>query len=305
MKFLNLITIKVLKTHIVNDYISSTRLNNYCENINFLPSRKAIKKAILKGEIRLNNNQVEGGRFLKQNDIITWVDLEITPPKIYHLELNVVFEDDFIAIIEKPAGISVSGNQFKTIQNALMFNLTKSSQIDALPWCLPVHRLDNQTQGLLLIAKTKEARIKLGQAFENKTIHKTYQAIVIGKPNDKGKIDIEIEGKNSKTIYNRLKTVQSLKNKHLSLLELKPLTGRTHQLRIHCSKSGFPILGDKLYGKEGLVLKHKGLFLCATKLSFKHPITNQPLTFSIDTPHKFLKRLDNEERRFKTYNKLL
>ena len=83
--------------------------------------------------------------------------------------LNVVIiEDEDLAVIFKPAGISVSGNQFKTIQNALLFNITPSTNKDALNWPLPVHRLDNQTSGLLIVAKTKTARIKLGQAFENK-----------------------------------------------------------------------------------------------------------------------------------------
>jgi tRNA pseudouridine65 synthase/23S rRNA pseudouridine1911/1915/1917 synthase len=268
-----------------------------------LPSRKGIKKAISKGEILLNHQKVEGGRFITQGDLIELVDLENTPPKTYHLKLDVIFEDDYMAVIKKPAGINVSGNQFKTVQNALMFNIKQSTQIDTLPWALPVHRLDNQTQGLLIIAKTKTARVKLGQAFENKTIQKTYQAVVIGKPKVQDTIEITINGKNSITNYNTLKTVHSLKNGFLSLIELHPQTGRTHQLRIHCSKSGFPILGDKLYGKEGMILKHKGLFLCATKLKFNHPITMEPLSFSIKTPNKFIKRLNNEERRYKQ-NKL-
>jgi tRNA pseudouridine65 synthase/23S rRNA pseudouridine1911/1915/1917 synthase len=303
LKFSNLFTIKIIKTHIVSIINLTTRLNTYCEKIEILPSRKGIKKAISKGEILLNHKKVEGGRFLKQGDIIELVDLENTLPKTYHLRLSVIYEDDYIAVIKKPAGINVSGNKFKTVQNALMFNLNKSTQIDALPWALPVHRLDNQTQGLLMIAKTKTARVKLGQAFENKSIKKTYQAVVIGKPKKQDTIKLTIDGKHSITYYNLLKTVNSLKNGFLSLIELCPQTGRTHQLRIHCSKSGFPILGDKLYGKEGLILKHKGLFLCATELKFNHPITMVPLCFSIKTPHKFIQRLDNEERRY-NQNKL-
>ncbi len=263
-----------------------------------MPSKSGIKKSIKKGEILLNNSKVEGGRHLKENDVITLVDLELTPPKPYPLKLNVIFEDEYLAVIEKPAGISVSGNYFKTIQNALGFNIKKSTQIDALPWALPVHRLDHPTQGLLIIAKTKTARIKLGQDFENKTIQKIYQAIVIGKPKPQGVIDFEIDQKPSVTEFKTIKTIQSLKNQYLSLVKFYPKTGRTHQIRIHCSKSGFPILGDKLYGKEGLILKHKGLFLCATELQFTHPVTNQPLRFNLPTPYKFTARLKNEKRRF-------
>lgn len=241
---------------------------------------------------------MEGGRWLKEGDIITYVDLEKTPPREYHLKLDIIFEDEHLAVIFKPAGISVSGNLFKTIQNALLYNITPSKEGDALDWPLPVHRLDNQTSGLLLIAKTKLARVKLGQAFENKTILKKYQAVVIGKTNTTGEINTDIEGKPSQSLYKLIDYVPSLKNEFLSLIELEPKTGRTHQLRIHCSSIGKPILGDKLYGKEGMILKNKGLFLCATAISFTHPHTEQELTFTIDTPHKFLKRMENEKRRF-------
>jgi tRNA pseudouridine65 synthase/23S rRNA pseudouridine1911/1915/1917 synthase len=196
----------------------------------------------------------------------------------------------------------VSGNQFKTIQNALLFNISPSAKQDSLNWPLPVHRLDNQTSGLLIIAKSKTARVRLGQAFESKVdIAKTYQAVVVGKIDKSGEVSIPVEGKLSLTTYKRLKIVKSLKNEYLSLVELSPKTGRTHQLRIHCSSIGFPILGDKLYGLEGLILKKKGLFLSATSLSFLHPVTSEKLSFSVDTPYKFLKRLENEEERFEKY----
>lgn len=85
-------------------------------------------------------------------------------------------------------------------------------------------------------------------------------------------------------------------------MELEPKTGRTHQLRIHCSSIGHPILGDKLYGNEGSILKHKGLFLAAIYLKFNHPITNELLEVEITTPANFLKRLENEKRRYIKYN---
>ena len=251
--------------------------------------------------MRLNNEKAEGGRWLKEGDIITYVDLEKTPPKEYHLKLDIIFEDEHLAVIFKPAGISVSGNLFKTIQNALLYNITPSNEADALDWPLPVHRLDNQTSGLLLIAKTKLARVKLGQAFENKTVLKKYQAVVIGQTDIYGEINSKVDYKASQSFYTLLDSVPSLKNEFLSLIELEPKTGRTHQLRIHCSSIGKPILGDKLYGKEGMILKNKGLFLCATTISFKHPHNEQELTFTVDTPHKFLKRLENEKRRYLDY----
>ena len=263
-----------------------------------------MKKAIIKGELRLNNELCEGGRWLKENDIITIIDLNLTPPKEYQIRIPIIFEDQHIALINKPSGLSVSGNQFKTVQNALAYNLKESTEKDKLNWPLPVHRLDNPTSGLLIIAKTKTARVLLGQDFENKLINKRYRAIVIGNTKQEGTIEIPIEGKPSKSNYLKIGTVPSLKNDQLTLLELTPQTGRTHQLRIHCSSIGHPILGDKLYGSEGNILKHKGLFLVAVYLQFKHPITNTLLEFSIPTPSNFLKRLENEERRFIKYHQL-
>jgi len=216
----------------------------------------------------------------------------------------VVYEDDHMAVINKPAGISVSGNLFKTVVNTLSFNLKESSEKDKLNWPLPVHRIDNPTRGLLIVAKTKTASIKLGQAFEKKQIEKKYHAVVKGETPIEGTIETSIDGKVSVSNYLKLDSSSSLKNKQLTLLELEPKTGRTHQLRIHCSSIGHPILGDNLYGEEGNTLKHKGLFLAAVSLSFKHPITNEQLDISIPTPSKFLKRLANEARRYNKYNPL-
>ena len=103
-------------------------------------------------------------------------------------------------------------------------------------------------------------------------------------------------------IYVRIKTVRSIKNDWLSLIDLFPLTGRTHQLRIHMSKLGFPILGDKLYGTEGLILKGKGLFLSAVELTFPHPKNNKTVNIKIDEPEKFEVFLNREERRWVKYN---
>lgn len=240
---------------------------------------------------------------MKNNDVVTFVDLELNPPKSYHLKLDIIFEDEDLAVIFKPAGINVSGNQFKTIQNALLYNIAPSKNKDALNWPLPVHRLDNQTSGVLIVAKSKTARVKLGQAFENKVdISKTYQAVVIGKIDEAGAVSSDVDGKQSLSTYKRIKVVKSLKNEFLSLIELSPKTGRTHQLRIHCASIGFPILGDKLYGVEGMILKNKGLFLCATGISFAHPVTSVILSFSVETPYKFLKRLTSENDRYTNYS---
>jgi len=222
--------------------------------------------------------------------------------KVYAYNLEIIFEDDHIAIINKPAGITVSGNKFKTIANALPHNLRKSTQPDALSKPTPVHRLDNQTSGILLIAKTKTAQIELGKQFENQTIQKKYCAIVIGEVLKSRLINSPIENKPSETNFEIIKVVKSLKYKELTCLKAFPRTGRTHQIRIHMSSIGHPILGDKLYGNPETIHKGKGLFLCASEIKFLHPKSFIQTTIKIDVPQKFNSLLAREKRRWNTYN---
>ena len=262
-----------------------------------LKSKNAVKKAIKKGQLLIDGKQASTGVFIKKNQVIELLE-ENRQKKIFELKLDIIFEDEFIAIINKPAGISVSGNQFKTIENALPYNLKKSSQKDAYILPKPAHRLDNQTSGLLLIAKTATARTSLGNQFETNEILKFYNAVVIGKTPKKGNITFKVEGKDAETDFVLIKTKKSKKFNDLSLLQLSPKTGRTHQLRIHCKESGFPILGDKLYYKKNLLLKGKGLFLCATGISFRHPNSLKLLQFEILYPLKFEKTIEKEYRRW-------
>jgi RluA family pseudouridine synthase len=214
----------------------------------------------------------------------------------------VVYEDEHMAVINKPAGITVSGNSFKTVFNALPYNLKKSFQNDALVSPTPVHRLDNQTSGLLLIAKTKTAQIELGKQFQNKTIQKKYCTIVIGKVYTNHFIDIPIDNKSAETSFEIIRVVKSLKFKELSCLKVSPKTGRTHQIRIHLASIGHPILGDKLYGDKELIHQGKGLFLCASEVKFLHPKTFETIHLTVALPHKFKSLLAREKRRWNTYN---
>lgn len=294
---------KILQTHIVPPNTPTERISEYARKIfPNIPSRKGIKKAILRHEILLDGKPVETGRWVQPGNQIDWVDLELKTPKILPLELEIVFEDEHFAVINKPAGIIVSGNQFRTVENALLHNISKSKQKDALRKPRAVHRLDSPTSGLLLVAKTALAHLKLSQQFESKTISKKYQAIVIGDIHEEGVLDNPVAGKPSLTHFKKIKSVPSLKNEWLSLVDLFPQTGRTHQLRIHLSDFGFPILGDALYGIEGLILKHKGLFLCAVELNFSHPKTGERVEVKIKAPQKYETLLRREARRWKKYH---
>ena len=269
---------------------------------NYIPSNSGVKKAIKRGQILVNGIIGKTATWVNYGQVIELLESSITIPKIFECKLPVLFEDDFMAVINKPAGLTVSGNQFKTVTNALPFNLFKSTQKDALPFPLPVHRIDNQTSGILLIAKTKTAQIELGKQFENRTVLKKYCTIVIGNIHVNQKIETPIASKTAATSFEIIKIVKSLKFKELSCLKVTPKNGRTHQIRIHLASINHPILGDKIYGNSEFNHKGKGLFLCASEIEFLHPKTFKTIHLKVAIPHKFKSMLVRERRRWNTYN---
>ncbi|MFT5848165.1 MAG: 23S rRNA pseudouridine1911/1915/1917 synthase [Psychroserpens sp.] len=214
------------------------------------------------------------------------IDEEHLPKKTLALQLKVLFEDDHLAVIHKPAGILVSGNRFKTITNALVRNLKKSTLTDATK-PQPVHRLDFETTGVLLVGKTSSSIRALNKLFEYKNIKKTYYAVTIGKMDCEGEISTDIDDKTSLSKYILSQTVPSKRFSTLSLVQLEPHTGRQHQLRRHLSHIAHPILGDKVYGMEPLILNGKGLYLHAYSLRFIHPFTQEKLYIKDDLPKRF------------------
>jgi len=294
--------VKLIEAHIVPEGVENVRLQDYAPNIfASISSFQGVKKAIKRGMIHVNGVKATTGLWIKSGFRIELYDLELPPSKIYELPLEVVYEDDYIAVVNKPGGISVSGNQFKTIKNALPFNLRPSMRKNALPVFRPVHRIDSPTCGLLLIAKTAEASAHLGKQFENRKVKKRYCAVVIGALPNKGKIDMQVDDKDAISTFELVKKTPSIRNKFLSMVHLYPETGRTHQLRIHMAGLGNPILGDKLYGTEGEILRGKGLFLCAAGLQFTHPESEEEMNISIDPPYKFGRFMDMEEKRWEKY----
>ncbi|MEL0643368.1 RNA pseudouridine synthase [Olleya sp. Ti.3.14] len=190
--------------------------------------------------------------------------------------------------MHKPAGILVNGNSFKTITNALTQNITRSKLSDVTK-PQPVHRLDFPTTGILLIGKTSSSIRALNTLFKNRAIKKTYYAVTIGTMEQEGFITTTVDGKTSKSKYKVHQTIDSKRFGKLNLVQLEPFTGRRHQLRKHLFSIGNPILGDKDYGFENLILNGKGLYLHAYSLQFIHPFTNESLYLKDQLPKRFKK----------------
>lgn len=250
-------------------------------------TRSGIKKAIKRGEVLIDGKVGKTSDWIEKNQKLELVQQEQKPKKIFQLHLEVLFEDEFLAVINKPAGYPTSGNYFRTIENALPYNLKPSGEKDALPYPLPVHRLDNPTSGLLIVSKTRNSQKKLNLALEKREIKKLYFAIVHGETPEKFHLHSEIDNKAAITHFSTIKHL-SLDSQNFSLVEVRLETGRTHQIRIHLARNGFPIAGDTQYGTETPALSTRGLFLAAVKLHFFHPATGQEIDLQLEMPKKFL-----------------
>ena len=281
---------QLAESHIAETLEKPIRFQEYAVGIfKTIPTKSGIKKAIKKGLIFIDENLATTSKYISGKEKIELFQTENSSTfERLKLDLEVLFEDDYLAIIYKPAGILVSGNKFVTIANGLAQNLKKSRQIDAVK-PQPIHRLDYPTSGLLLVGKTNTAIQKLSKLFEVKDIKKIYFAITIGKMNKKGSIKSSISEKESHTDYEVLESVNSVRFDFLNLVKLSPKTGRKHQLRIHLYSIGNPILGDKEHYLKNKILKGKGLFLHAATLEFNHPFTDEKIIISKELPKKFIK----------------
>ncbi len=293
----------VAMTHTVPENTSRQRFSDYaCKVFNVIPSRKGIKKAIKNGEFLINGTMAETGTWIVPGQVIELLETETGRVKEYRTALEVVYQDEFLAVINKPPGMAVNGNRFKTLQNALPFNLSPSCEPDALVRPMPVHRLDAVTSGLVIAARCRRAQVSLGQQFETRAVKKRYRAVVQGIIKENGRITSAVDGREAVTEFSPVLSVPSIKNGFLTLVDLYPHTGRMHQLRRQMAEAGHPIAGDLLYGVRGNVYRGKGLFLAAVELRFTHPVTGIQVEVKIPDPRKFESFLQREERRWLRYN---
>lgn len=279
-----------IESHIVPQLATPVRLQEYGVGIfDATATKSALKKVLKKRYIKVNNVVANTATFIRGGECIRLsIPEDVSPKKKLIFPLEVLFEDEYMAVIHKPAGILVSGNSFKTIANALVQNVKRSQLPDAAR-PQPVHRLDYATTGLLLVGKTSSSIRALNKLFEDKAVQKSYYAIAIGEMDKSGKIISEVDGKKSQSNYILSKSVPSVRFGQLNLVELEPETGRRHQLRKHLSSIGNPILGDKEYGIENLILNGKGLYLHAYSLKFIHPFTHKEIHLKDDLPQRFKK----------------
>lgn len=285
---------KVKEVHTAVDQEETVRLSDYIVGIfESVHSKKGMKKMIQQGLIRVNGKRGFTGTHINGGELIELMESTKERKRpIISLGLEVLFEDEHLAVVMKPPGIVVNGNKKRTLENALPNALSLSNEPDRIDRPHPVHRLDFPTSGALIIGKTRSCIEALNKMFENRKIEKTYYAICQGKMEKTGQIENKIKGKTAKTDFEVLSTVESEKFDFLNLVSLKPETGRRHQLRIHMSELGHPILGDAVYGIKGKILKGKGLYLHAKVLKFDHPKTGKTLVINTELPEKFKKIFD-------------
>jgi 23S rRNA pseudouridine1911/1915/1917 synthase len=296
------------------------------ENISYL-TRSFLKKLIEKEQVKLNKKILTSpSAKVKIKDqisinIIEKDEQNIKPKKI---ELDIVFEDNDILVINKPKGMVVhpgAGNYENTLVNALLFKYKKKlSDVNGPLRPGIVHRIDKETSGLLVIAKNNLAHSNLGEQFSNHSIERKYLCLAWGvirplngkigtlisrdKKNRQLMTVSEINGKKAITNYKTIKVFNIKDIPKISLLECELETGRTHQIRVHLKYKGTSLLGDKQYGKKNIKFKkiHNDFFIKLNELSgqalhaktlgFTHPKTNEWMNFNSELPEGFKKILN-------------
>jgi RluA family pseudouridine synthase len=243
-----------------------------------LPSRKALKKA-LKAEriIDLDCLTPLNERSMLRKGMRVGLRAAKTNTVLWKTALAVVYEDNDLAIIDKPAGMAVSSSGHRALKNALPENLQSSSSIDRLAAPTPVHRLDFDTAGLVMVAKTYSAARVLGDDFSHHQISKRYHARVIGTLNEALTIDEPIDGKPAVTHIEVLRQ-GAIGESAYTELALFPMHGRHHQLRRHLFAVNHPIIGDRLYRSATDALESRRLWLEHFEVSFTHPRQGHRIT---------------------------
>ena len=274
-------------------------------------SRSFAAKLLGEGRVFVNGKAV-GKNYRPQNGEI--IEISVPEPKNLdilpeNIPLDIVYEDDFLAVINKPQGMVVhpaSGNTCGTLVNALLYHFGDNlSAINGVIRPGIVHRIDKDTSGLLVVAKTNEAHLSLSQQLKEKKANRRYLAIVHGNiyeggtvdkpigrhPKDRKKMAVVTGGRNAVTHYSVLENFRDS-----ALLECVLETGRTHQIRVHMASIGHSIIGDPLYCTHKEKIKTNGQLLFAKTIGFNHPKSGKYMEFSAKIPDYFEKILEDLRR---------
>ena len=266
-------------------------------------SRSKIQSHLENGLILVNGKREKASYKLSENDVITVNDFE---PEISDLNpedipLDIVYEDDDVIVVNKPTGLVVhpgAGNEEHTLANALKFHSENLSSLNGEFRPGIVHRIDKDTAGLLIVAKNDQAHAFLSSQLSDHTLGRKYYALVLGNiAENEGKIIAPIgrdqkfrqkmavdllRGKEAETSF---KVIERLRD--CTLVECALKTGRTHQIRVHMTYIGHPVIGDPVYGRGNRVIYDDGQLLFAHEIHFIHPKTKKEMTFSVDLPQYF------------------
>ena len=273
------------------------RLDQYLARVDVGLTRSRLRQLIAEGQTLVNGAIAKPAHRVRPGDHIL---LTVPPPRpsdviAQDIPIAVVYQDADLVVVDKPPGLSVHpgpGHPDRTLVNGLLALCPDIQGIGGEIRPGIVHRLDKDTSGLLMVAKTQDAHIHLSRQIKDREVEKSYLALVEGTPSpDSGMVDVPIGrdsrrrtrmavapgGRESRTGYRLLEQA----GVH-SLLELQLHTGRTHQARVHMAWLGHPLLGDAVYGRRSPLLDRH--FLHAYRLAFAHPGTGEPLDFLSPLP---------------------
>jgi 23S rRNA pseudouridine1911/1915/1917 synthase len=262
-------------------------------------TRSRIRKLIDEGKVMVNGASKKAGHKLRENDLVEAEVGEEPSPELRPQEapLTVLYSDDHLVIINKPYGLVVhpgAGNREGTLAGALLYRFPEISGLGPAERPGIVHRLDKETSGIMVVARSPEAYASLQKQFKDRDVRKVYLGLAWGKMPAKGRIDKPIgrhikHGQRMSVHTRKPRPAETFFNvreefKGMSFLEIRPVTGRTHQIRVHLAAAGHPLAGDSRYGRRKEQPKFPRLFLHAHRLSFIHPGTGERVEFASDLP---------------------
>lgn len=287
--------------YVVED-TDGTRIDKWVSEKNCDISRSMLQKLISEQKITVNGKSAAKSYLVKEGDIIEIdvpepVELDVVPENI---PIEIVYQDEYLLVVNKPKGMVVhpaAGNYCGTLVNALLYHCKgQLSSINGIIRPGIVHRIDKNTSGLLIVAKTDKAHIGLAEQIKAHTFTREYHAVVCGRlksptgiieapigrhPIDRKKMCVtEKNSKEAKTEYTVLEEFSNY-----SYVKLKLFTGRTHQIRVHMAYIGHPVVGDDVYGKPSKYCE--GQCLHAKKIGFVHPIDGKYYEFDSELPDYF------------------